>query len=160
MKRWEPLTFRILTKIGAENEKGCWEWTGGLARGYASVRTNHPRGTARVNRLAYDGANAEPLGDRMACHTCDNRKCINPAHLFAGTRIDNMQDCVQKNRIARVGSPRFRKVSPAQRKEICRRVAAGELQRDVASAFGVVQQLVSRIVNSERQAAAESEGSS
>lgn len=35
------------------------------------------------------------------CHRCDNRCCINPAHLFVGTRDDNMKDCQAKGRLSR-----------------------------------------------------------
>ncbi len=32
------------------------------------------------------------------CHTCDNPPCFNPRHLFIGSRVDNMQDCIFKGR--------------------------------------------------------------
>ena len=34
-------------------------------------------------------------------HHCDNRMCINPDHLFLGTRADNMADKLRKGRQTR-----------------------------------------------------------
>lgn len=41
----------------------------------------------------------------FVCHRCDNRKCVNPKHLWAGTQQDNITDAQKKGRTA---GPRYR----------------------------------------------------
>lgn len=33
-----------------------------------------------------------------ACHSCDNRRCVNERHIFLGTRKDNLDDMTTKGR--------------------------------------------------------------
>ena len=69
----------------------CWNWTGFRdPKGYGRFRrTGVPQ---QAHRASWEMANQEPLGDRFACHHCDNTSCVNPAHLYAGDRNDNARD--------------------------------------------------------------------
>jgi hypothetical protein len=76
----------------------CWEWQGRIDKeGYGCVRFQ--RQSYSAHRLAYQFANGAPPPDGMlVCHTCDNRRCINPSHLFVGTWTDNARDMSRKGR--------------------------------------------------------------
>jgi hypothetical protein len=86
-------------------------------------------------------------------HRCDNPPCVNPAHLFLGTRQDNVDDMVRKRRHwAHRGVPGVRgerhgsaKLRAADVQQIRQRVAAGEVQQRVAEAYGVSRRLVGMI---------------
>jgi hypothetical protein len=93
------VTIEALRLRASESPQGCWEWTGCIqANGYGRVRAE--RKTMYAHRAAYEAANGPIPRGQDVCHRCDNRRCINPAHLFLGTRKDNMRDAVQKGRVA------------------------------------------------------------
>lgn len=92
---------------GSRVDGDCRVWLGSTSKGYGSInigsRFDGSRRTARVHRVAYEVFNG-PIADGLfVCHRCDNPPCINPDHLFAGTRQDNVNDRETKGR----NKPRF-----------------------------------------------------
>lgn len=137
--RAERLAFHSMP----EPNSGCLLWTGRSdTDGYGVVSVNGQR--VRASRAAWM-EHRGPIPDGMqVLHKCDVRACINPNHLFLGTRTDNMADMARKGRC-----PSFRgeqhpqaKLTNAQRAAIR---ADGRVQRVIASEYGIAPSLVSRI---------------
>lgn len=78
-------------------ENACWLWTGpSKATGYGIFSIRGRR--VRAHRWAYERTHGTiPLG-MYICHHCDNRLCVNPAHLYAGTATDNARDMAARGR--------------------------------------------------------------
>ncbi len=97
-----PLKERLL-RLSLPNElTGCIEWKSATRSGYGRLiigsRSANDRRSVSAHRLSYEiNKGAIPNG-MYVCHSCDNRKCINPDHLFLGTHQDNVDDRESKGR--------------------------------------------------------------
>lgn len=131
-----------------EKTDGCWNWTGAHAsRGYGSYRPDGKYAQIylvhRVSWVHHNGGQQIPQG-MVICHSCDNRKCVRPEHLFLGTPADNSADMRAKRRQA-FGERCKRKLTEEKVREIRRRLAIGESTTSIARDFGVTQAMVSHI---------------
>jgi hypothetical protein len=104
---------RFWAKVDVRGPDECWDWTGarstpkGSNAGYGKISTrvlHHPRQIVFVaaHRLSWELANAQPIPRCFSvCHSCDRPQCVNPAHLWIGTHLDNMRDATLKGRNGR-----------------------------------------------------------
>lgn len=90
---------RFWTKVDRGNKDECWEWK--AARnwlGYGTFWVNDLKYCAGAHRVSWEIENG-PIPEGMwVCHRCDNPGCVNPAHLFLGTALDDMRDKANKGR--------------------------------------------------------------
>lgn len=116
----------------------CWQWTASHgSHGYGQLSINgRPEPTHRISYEMHVGPIPKGL---CVCHTCDNRSCVNPSHLFLGTYTDNLRDMVRKNRDGR------RKLTDGQVAEIRAKLATGASFRQLAAEYGVVPENISLI---------------
>jgi hypothetical protein len=92
---------RFWKLVAVVGDSECWVYTGKLARdNYGRFRdyTNDVCVQWQAHRLAYTLAVGEIPDGLLVLHKCDNRPCCNPKHLFVGTQLDNVLDCLSKGR--------------------------------------------------------------
>lgn len=90
-----PQLFWNKVKVAEENQ--CWEWQAGcFSSGYGMLAVNrYPQKAHRVSWILSFGF--IPKGKHVL-HICDNRRCVNPNHLYLGTHQDNMRDMDERGR--------------------------------------------------------------
>lgn len=147
-------------------ESGCWEWNKTkTSTGYGRLgRKSGPlMGYWLAHRYSYEKHVGRIPSGMLVCHKCDNRLCVNPAHLFVGTHKDNTQDSIAKGRFVGLGKdPRahknwkpgrmMREENPASKiksgdvSTIAEMRKAGALQKEIAAKFNISQVRVSQIL--------------
>ncbi len=78
----------------------------------------------------------------MVCHSCDNPACINPDHLFKGTRLENNRDSKAKGRNNIGVRNRAAKLTESDVRSIRTAHASGEMQKDLAARYGIHKNMI------------------
>ncbi|MGQ7788903.1 hypothetical protein [Nesterenkonia sp. K-15-9-6] len=134
---------RFWSKVVKGPGPACWIWTGALSDdGYGRFYLHEgPGGMVRPHRYSYaitEGIDLTDIDQLM--HTCDVPICVNPDHLAAGDRIDNMVDRRLKGRDGNGSAARFRGVPKAVMAERSRKL------RDEVRVHGWVPERVASIL--------------
>lgn len=142
---------RFWSKVDKTGE--CWVWRaciGNHGYGQFGLRPSY----VLAHRFSYELANG-PIGVGLCVlHRCDNRRCVNPEHLFLGTRTDNARDRDAKGRAPYGERHPMAKLTAMQVADIRAQHAAGAGKEDLAARFGVTESNVGLILRRQTWVAA------
>jgi hypothetical protein len=143
----KPLVDKYSDRIGSPDSNGCIPWIGHInSNGYGVLGGDG----LLAHRIAYELAHGPIPSGLFVCHTCDNRKCCNPDHLFVGTNEDNMKDMASKGRAARGEKSARAKLMEADIRRIRLLAASGRSFRSIGQEYSIYSAYVSAIVSRKR----------
>ena len=135
-----PPEVRFWAKVDKGEPDECWNWMGalnnyGCARFWVSGST-----VVYASRYSYELHNGAIPTGMQVCHHCDNPACVNPAHLWLGTNMDNVDDKMLKGR----GNQSGKKIVPELRKAVRLMVEHGIPNRVIAETLNIAPKTVTR----------------
>ena len=145
----DKIAKRFWSKVKILGQNDCWEWQAGRVKdGYGQFNPTHDK-VIPAHRYSFFISGQKLKPGQVVMHSCDNPPCCNPAHLSGGTRKQNQQQMIARNRRC---SP-IGEVHPASRlkeKDVLAirvAVASGKAtQAAEAKKYGVSQVCISALV--------------
>lgn len=147
--------IRLDRRLQRDPNTGCWLYDGWTNEHGYGVFNLTPRTKVYAHRFAWEVANGPiewKAGELEPCvlHRCDTPACCNPAHLFLGSRADNVRDMARKGRSCLGQKNGAAKLSDADVSAI-RRLAGSLPQWRIGEIFGVQQSYVSALIRGEKR---------
>lgn len=139
---------RFWASVDKRSDDECWNWMRkvyGSGYGHLSVNGKHNVKAHRYSWMLHYGEIPEGM---LVCHTCDNRKCVNPKHLFLGTQKDNIADRDRKGRRNKALGERHGNsiLTESLVREIRSKAKQGMVQREIAKYIGIDYRLINQII--------------
>lgn len=135
---------RFWSKVDIATPDRCWPWTASALHGYGSFWAAGRN--LRAHRVSFTLAHGAVPDGLCVCHRCDNPRCVNPAHLYAGTNAENQADKVAKQRHSRGESHGAARLTFADAIEIRRLAASGAKRTTIATRFEVSRAVVHAVL--------------
>ncbi len=137
--RLDPREY-LAANYTIDDASGCWNWHGNkFSHGYGQFKCkafhHNPMAASRASWILHHGPIDSPR--TFVCHTCDNRLCVNPEHLFLGTAQDNVSDMVKKGRNSRGASRPATSLNEDDVRSIREMRGQGLPYSAIARAFGI-----------------------
>lgn len=144
----ETFPKRFWSKV--QKTDSCWIWLGSLDHAtYGWIaKGSRKSGIMKAHRASWI-LHIGPIPDEMfILHHCDNPTCVNPHHLWIGTKRDNFRDAVEKKRFAIGEQNNMAKLTEKHVLEIRNAYSEGGLtQQDIADVYGVTRGCIKAVVN-------------
>lgn len=139
-KFWEKVKFKTLQE--------CWEWDAATRNGYGAIKINGF--VLSAHRVSYFLTTGKDPEEKLVCHNCDNKLCVNPTHLFLGTHSDNSKDAYEKGIVTppegvtfKEGhAPTHRNLSESKAKTVKSKIKSGLSLRQISEDLNIKYQTV------------------
>jgi len=131
-------------KVNIKGEDDCWEWKVANHNKYPTVKLN--KRTHSASKIAWILSGRSIEVNKLLLHKCDNKKCVNPNHLYLGTYGDNMTDRCSRY-IGRIG-----KVGRYSRDEINKMIQmfnSGIPRNKIIDTFGISRRYLYKLISGE-----------
>ena len=129
---------RFWNNVNISDKDSCWDWKAGRSgTGYGCCYCGSSE--RKAHRVSWIYTNGPIPKDKLVLHKCDNRLCVNPNHLYLGSRSDNQRDRADSNSI------KFTKDMIESMKRMY--YEYGLKQKEIARIFKTDQSVISRAIN-------------